>query len=75
MEALEALGDHAKEHGGALAARLEHEDGDVRAGAVDAPGALGEHAKEHAGALTMQKSKRLKKNNFHPNGHLVLKIS
>ena len=29
VEALQALGEHAKEHAGGIAARLEHEDGEL----------------------------------------------
>ena len=51
MEALGALGEHAKEHVGAIAARLEHDSWYVREAAAQALGALGEHAKEHAGDM------------------------
>ena len=50
-KALRALGEHAKEHAGAIAAWLEHGNWNVRRLAVEALGALGEHAKEHAGAI------------------------
>ena len=46
-----ALGEHAKEHAGAIAARLEDEGWDVRCAALEALGGLGDHAKEHAGAI------------------------
>ena len=45
---------HAKEHAGAIAARLENEYWRVRLAAVEALRALGEHAKEHAGAIAAQ---------------------
>ena len=51
LRALGALGEHAKEHAGAIAELLEHEDWHVRMAAVEALGALGEHAKEHVGAI------------------------
>ena len=47
VRALRALGEHAKEHAGAIAARLDDEDSDVRWAALEALGVLGEHEKEH----------------------------
>ena len=46
MELLRVLGEHAKVHAGAIAARLEDEFKPVREAAVDALRALGEHAKD-----------------------------
>ena len=48
MELLRVLGEHAKVHAGAIAARLEDEFKPVREAAVELLRALGEHAKEHA---------------------------
>ena len=52
METLQELGEHGKEHVGAVAASLEDErDESMRCAALGALGALGEHAKEHACAI------------------------
>ncbi|KAK3269278.1 hypothetical protein CYMTET_22274 [Cymbomonas tetramitiformis] len=53
VEALGSLGEHAVPHAGAIAARLEDDDGDVRRAAVEALGRLGEHAGQHAGAIAI----------------------
>ena len=53
MDALGALGEHAKEHAGAIAARLEDEDWEVKRAAAEALFYLGEHAEEHMSQATV----------------------